>query len=300
MRRMLACAVLLLGAGCAALGAGPERDGAPGARGAISAADGARLTEAELASALAEANIVILGEIHDNPLHHLRQARLVRQLQPQGIAFEMIPAASEEGIQVFLAEGGVPERIGPAIGWKRLGWPKWKTYAPIFAAAPGAYIAGGGVAREDLLVAGEIGAAAAYGPGAWKVGLGRPLDGKLRAALEDEMMAAHCSRLPREVAAQLVEAQRLRDASFAVAVLRALAASGGTRAVLITGDGHARTDRGVPAYLRVAVPELKVLSVGMLELPPDADPIATARDQPYDFVWFSAPVSRDDPCAQFG
>ena len=33
------------------------------------------------------------------------EARLVRQLRPRGIAFEMVPQASEEGIQVFLAQG---------------------------------------------------------------------------------------------------------------------------------------------------------------------------------------------------
>jgi uncharacterized iron-regulated protein len=295
MRRMLACAILLAAAGCAILGpAVRERPGT------ILAADGTELTEAELASALAPANIVILGEVHDNPVHHARQARLVRQLQPQGIAFEMIPAASEEGIHVFLAQGGAPDQIGPAIGWERMGWPDWRIYAPIFNAAAGAYIAGGGVARGVLRAAGEIGAAAAYGPGAWKIGLGQPLDAAVQAEFEDEMIAAHCNRLSRQVAARLVEAQRLRDARFAYAALWALAMGGGDRAVLITGDGHARTDRGVPAYLRVAAPELKVLSVGMLELPPGADPVAAAQGQPYDFVWFSRPVDRGDPCAQFG
>jgi uncharacterized iron-regulated protein len=121
----------------------------------------------------------------------------------------------------------------------------------------------------------------------------------MRAEIEDEMIAVHCNQLPRRVAAALVESQRLRDARFAAAVLRGLAMSGGTRAVLITGNGHARTDRGVPVYLREAVPELAVLSVGMLELPPGADPVAAAAGQPFDFVWFSQPVARDDPCAQF-
>jgi hypothetical protein len=70
--------------------------------------------------------------------------------------------------------------------------------------------------------------------------------------------------------------------------------------VLITGNGHARGDRGVPAYLRLAKPEAKVLSVGMIELQPGADPAAAARGLPFDYIWLSDPAKREDPCAGFG
>ena len=32
-------------------------------------------------------------------------------------------------------------------------WPAWKMYAPIFIAAEGAYVAGGGVPRPELALA---------------------------------------------------------------------------------------------------------------------------------------------------
>ena len=121
--------------------------------------------------------------------------------------------------------------------------------------------------------------------------------------VEDEMIAAHCNKLPRQAAGGMVEAQRLRDARFAAAVRRALAEGGGERAVLITGNGHARTDRGVPAYLRQAAPGVSVLSVGMVEMEPGADPAAdpaiTARGLPFDYIWFSDPAKRTDPCAGY-
>jgi hypothetical protein len=173
-------------------------------------------------------------------------------------------------------------------------------YEPIFKAAKGAYVAGGGVARTDLRLAMRTGAIVAYGRGAAGLGLAQPLDPATRTEIEDEMIAAHCNMLPREAAGGMVEAQRLRDARFAAAAFRAFAAGGGQRAVLITGNGHARTDRGVPAYLRRAEPGLKVLSVGMFELAPGADPVAAASGLPYDYIWFSDPVERADPCAGFG
>jgi hypothetical protein len=70
--------------------------------------------------------------------------------------------------------------------------------------------------------------------------------------------------------------------------------------VLITGNGHARTDRGAPAYLRLVTPRLTVLSVGMIELERGVDPGVAARRLPFDYVWFSEPIERADPCAGFG
>jgi uncharacterized iron-regulated protein len=281
LRPILASIALLLAAGCASVV--PEQPGV------IIGPGGGVLTEAELVAALGQAQIVVIGEVHDSPVHHARQARLVRALQPQGIAFEMVPDASEEGIQVFLAEGGARGEIGPAIGWDRLGWPDWKLYAPVFEAAPGAYVAGGGVARRELRAAVELGAATVYGVGASDVGLDQPLDPVTQVEVEDEMIAAHCNKLPREAAVNMVETQRLRDARFAAAARRALAEGGGGRAVLITGNGHARTDRGVPAFLRLAVPKISVLSV-----------VTEARGLPFDYIWISDPTKRPDPCIGFG
>ncbi len=292
LRRILACIALLLATGCASLA--PERPGV------IIGPGGAVLSEAGLVVVLKQAQIVVLGEVHDNRVHHARQARLVRQLRPQGIAFEMVPGASEEGIQVFLTEGGARGAIGPAIGWNRMGWPDWKTYAPVFEAAPGAYIAGGGALRSEIRLAIEDGAASAYGAGASNLGLDRPLEPAVQIELEDEMIAAHCNKLPRPAAAGMVEGQRLRDARFATATLRALSRGGGGRAVLITGNGHARNDRGVPAYLRLTKPEVKVLSVGMIELTPGADAAAAAEGLPFDYIWLSDPAKRTDPCISFG
>src|SRR5512133_3700789 len=50
--------------------------------------------EASLVSALAGARTVLLGEVHDNPDHHVLQARLLRALAGAGrtpkVAFEML------------------------------------------------------------------------------------------------------------------------------------------------------------------------------------------------------------------
>ena len=93
----------------------------------------------------------------------------------------------------------------------------------------------------------------------------------------------------------MVQAQRLRDAGLARAVLQAMDATGGPVAV-ITGTGHARTDTGIPAALAQAAPQLQVLSIGQIEAAPDT---AIETAPPYDLWIITTPTPRADPCAVF-
>jgi hypothetical protein len=137
-----------------------------------------------------------------------------------------------------------------------------------------------------------------------RYGLDAPLAPAELAAATAEQVAAHCGAIPEPVAAMMVEAQRLRDAAFADAALRARALGDGAVAV-IAGAGHARADRGVPAALRVAEPGLRVASLALVEVTAgEADwrAYAAEGDGPplFDYLWFTAPHPRPDPCAAFG
>ncbi len=257
-----------------------------------------RVDREELAVRVDGADIVILGEVHDNPAHHRAQAWAVGRLRPAGMAFEMIPRASEGGIRTLLAEGGTPAEIGPAIGWEQIGWPDWELYRPVFDAWQARVYTGGALPGHALRDASARGAAAAATDRRFAPVLAKPLDAATQSAVEDEMVAAHCDKLPRATASGMVEVQRLRDASFASAALRAWATGGG-QTVLITGNGHARNDRGVPVYLRAVAPGLRVASVGLLETDAGAGALEAYGELPYDYVWFTAPAERPDPCAAF-
>lgn len=260
-----------------------------GAEGEI-CAGGALTDEAAMISALRGADIVIPGETHDNPAHHRWQAKLAAELAPRTIAFEMIPEAREADANAAQAEG---RDIGEAIDWAGSGWPDWAMYRQIIDAAPGALITGGGRDRETIRLAAAEGAAAAFGPGAARFGLDSPLAPDVLASMLAEQQSAHCGMMPEEMLPRMVEVQRLRDAAFAAAALRGVEEAG-TPAFLITGSGHARNDRGAPAYLHEAAPGLKVISVGLIEAgtPPE-------RATLYDFAIFTAAQSREDPCAAF-
>ncbi|MEM8755413.1 MAG: ChaN family lipoprotein, partial [Pseudomonadota bacterium] len=108
----------------------------------------------------------------------------------------------------------------------------------------------------------------------------------------EEQRIAHCDALPTAMLPGMAEAQQLRDAAFADAVLR-LVEAGHRPVVLITGNGHARTDRGSPFYLKRAAPDLNVVSVGLIEV--DGSPARA----PFDAAIHTEPFDRGDPCEAF-
>ena len=229
------------------------------------------------------ADVYVLGEIHDVAQHHVNQARAVAAVRPRAVVWEMLDAAQAGAV----VPGASVEDLDRAIGWSGRGWPELALYHPIFQAAAGARHFGADVARGDLRRAMEAGAAAVIGTG---FGLEAALAPDDQAAREAEQDEAHCGALPAEMLPGMVEAQRLRDAAPARAVLEAVATVG-PPVVVITGSGHARKDTGVPAVLRAAAPDLRVLSVGQLEGDTDT--------APFDLWLVTPPVAREDPCAAF-
>ncbi len=239
---------------------------------------------------LPPADIVVLGEVHDNPAQHRNQARAVRALQPRALVFEMLVPAQLPAI--------TPDRrldrqaLARALNWKKSGWPDFAMYFPIFQAAPRARIYAGNLPRKQIRKAISDGAAGVFGAGAARYGLDQPLPQPQNDRRIQGQREAHCNALPEDMLGGMVEAQRLRDASIARAAIRAFRETGGPVAV-ITGNGHARRDWGVPAMIAQAAPALKVLSIGQLEQAPDKPP-------PYDLWLLTKPAQRDDPCEVFG
>ncbi len=240
------------------------------------------------------AEVVILGEIHDNPQHHENQTQIVRALAPDALVFEMIPQALEAVVNELRASGAPRHEISAALDWPASGWPDFDLYAPVLEAAPNARIFGAQQSAEDIRRAADEGAAAAFGLDAAAYGLDVPLSEADQLRREQEMADAHCGALPETSLPAMVEVQRFRDATLADAALWARTLSGlEGQVVVITGNGHADTTNGVPALIALANPEVSVVSLGQLESDPGYG------DMPFDAYVTAAPPERDDPCAVF-
>ncbi len=234
-------------------------------------------------------DVVVLGEVHDNPAHHVLQAQRVVTLQPKAIVFEML--TPEQAKKVSPELRGDAAALAVALGWAESGWPDFAMYYPIFAAAPEAAIYGAQVPRDKARAVFETGLAASFGEDPARYDLDRPLPGDQQAAREALQMSAHCDALPEDILPGMVEIQRLRDGVLARAVVEALGETGGP-VVVITGNGHARRDWGMPAVLSFAQGDLEILVVGQTE---DDRPL----EGEFDEVISAPAAERTDPCAAF-
>ncbi|MRU16614.1 hypothetical protein FDP25_14325 [Roseovarius sp. A21] len=225
-----------------------------------------------------QAEIVILGEVHDNANAHRGQARALRDLAPTAVVFEMLTA---EDAQQATANPGLLPTI-----WQDSDWPDYSLYKPIFDALGTARIIGAAAPRDTIRTAYTEGPAALFGAQAPRYGLDKALPEDQQATRENLQFDAHCKAMPHDMMAGLVAVQRYRDAVFARAALNALDTYGPPVAV-IAGNGHARTDWGIPALIAQAAPGVTTHSTGFVE---------AATDMPFDTLHIVPQAKRDDPC----
>lgn len=266
--------------------------GVPAAGRILDARSGESISRDDVTQRAIAAQYVILGEVHDNAVHHHLQSEILQALLRSGrspaLAMEQFDLDNQPALEAARTRGERnPERLADAGHFDRKGW-HWPQYKPLIALA----------ASNDLpLLAANL----SREEGRELVKSGRPAQGlpaltpSQRVALERDIIDGHCGIRPSEsVLAGMVEAQRARDARMAK-VLERVGESG---AVLIAGKGHARRDRGVPSYMQAELQQ-KLLSIGFEEVGPDGTASRTDFAGIYDVVWFTPRAAREDPCRNF-
>lgn len=250
----------------------------------VEAASGRELTPAQLLVAMRESDFVLLGERHDNPLHHRRRGELLAAL---GAGAVVVAEQMPRGRRVAAGDALLP-RLQQA-GFEATAW-QWPLHQGLFepVLAAGLTLLGGNAPRE------QVRQVARAGEAAWPAELkplldAAPLPDAARAALDDDLVAGHCGQLAAGRVPAMRAAQRLRDASL----LQAMLDAGGRPTVLVAGNGHVRTDHGVPQLLRIARPRSRWIAVGFVE--------GDAGDgvSPYTHLWLTPVMQREDPCAGF-
>ena len=268
--------------------------------------------EVKIAEAFQHANILMLGEVHDNQEHHVLQARLVKSpkiIGPAAVVFEQIRADQQGALDKFVDFNAHARRLGTTgdllefLDWKNSPWAKTADYRPLFEAVVSARlpIYPGDPPREVIRKAAKEGSGAALSAGdRARLWLDKPLGPAQDAASLADIEASHCGMIPKSAQPNMAAAQRYRDAHMADALIRAANSHGS--AILIAGNGHVRTDRGVPWYIRQRAPERKVVSVMLVEVEAGQnDPETYVPRDPdgkpaTDFIIFTPKAERTDPC----
>ena len=285
--------LVALAAGCA------TRPAAPAAlEGRIWDVRGERfIGKDELLGRLRAARHRMLGEAHDHPLHHeLRASLLAELVAGADVFFEQFDREHDEALAEAQRRGADADALAKAGRMDR-GW-SWPAHRPLVGAAlaAGARVRAANLSNAD---ARRIAAAGALGPR--DEAIARAMERAdwppwREAALRTDIHESHCRMLPEKQAPAMALTQRARDAAIALAISSARGAT-----LLIAGNGHVRRDLGVPLYLP---PGEKALSVGFLETrAAETDPRGYAYgaggEASYDYVWFTAPHPRPDPCLAF-
>ena len=262
--------------------------------------------ERELRDAVVAARVVLIGEQHDNPDHHVLQARLLGELVSAGqrpaVVFEMIDVDKQPLVaQARRAHPDDPQALARALDWEHSGWPAFPLYRPVFARALRARlpILGAGIDRSAATRIVHQGVSALPNALVRTFALDQPLAPDLLAKCRQEMAEVHCGLLPPSMLDGMVLVQRARDAYLAERLHAGIELAG--RAVLIAGSGHVRDDRGVPTALAAAY-GTSALAIGLVEVedgvsrPERYAANYDARRLPFGYVWFTPRANDVDHC----
>ncbi|MCP5271770.1 MAG: ChaN family lipoprotein [Burkholderiaceae bacterium] len=232
---------------------------------------------------------VLLGEVHDNADGHaLRLAAvdawLARGARP-AIVLEMFDRGDQAAIDRLQAARAAPDgrafvdavlAARPA-GASRGGWD-WRFYRPFIDRA---------LHLGLPLVAANVGRAegrALMRDGLAVHGFEADVPPDVLAAHTHSIEASHCGHVGADLAARMALIQVARDQQMA----RAVEAHIDRGVLLLAGNGHVRTDVGVPRWLSPAA-RARCQAIGVLE----AGDTTTA----YDRIVHVPAARRADPCA---
>ena len=241
--------------------------------------------------------IVLLGEVHDNPVQHRLRLEVLRRAFEAGwrpaIAMEQFDRENQVDIERArmerpLDENYLIEKAATEHGKSINGW-NWEYYRPYVALALqyDVPLLAANLSRSDAQKIVEHGYSAVFDDSmARLLGLDRDRP-SLLVAQENEIDVGHCHALPKEQLPAMARAQLARDAVMA-GVLREHAARG---VVLLAGDGHARRDIGVPTWFD-PLTLARVFAVAFLERGDPAPPASA-----FDAVVTTDAAPRPDPCA---
>lgn len=250
------------------------------------------------------ADIVLLGETHDNSDHHAIEVAFLEALaKNQSPVLVMEQYDLEQQAALDAVAGPEQSEIARLEALQRMmgkGW-EWPGYRALLAAAVHRDIpVVAANASRNLLRQVSNQGFTALGPGRSEaLQLDTGWSAAQQTLLSSEIADGHCGSLPPEAVAAIALAQRARDAIMADRIL----AHPTTPVLAILGRGHVRRDLGVPVYLGQRAGNRRFISVGLVETAESA--VASDYDNGrlgalYDFVLFTKPLIRKtDPCTAF-
>ncbi|MEL6947038.1 MAG: ChaN family lipoprotein [Pseudomonadota bacterium] len=265
----------------------------------------------KVTKSIQSADLVVVGETHDNTDHHAVQALVAQVLRDRAklhtVVWEMVSLRLQPALDQF-AKGTIDsEDLEAALEWEKRGWGAFDTRLPLFKLAKedGAFLLSGNANRDTVRAIGRNGRAALPDRLAKSAGFAFPFDDQQQKTLLADMATSHCNMLPEKLLPNLALVQRLRDGLMArQAIDSIMDGTNNSAGLVITGNGHARKDRGVPYFAKQINSGAFQTVIGLIDVAKGKNafadyPLTDENGAPlYDFVLFTPAASVGDPCEE--
>ena len=245
----------------------------------------------DLIAAIQDADIILLGEIHDNLFQHRARADLVSKIQSK--EFAIVSEHLVSGSKITYSGSLLADL--ETIGFNRKAW-SWPVHEVLYKkfeelSLP---VFGGNLSKKDI---NNIYSGIGFSQSDTLTPTVKrsALDSQLKDKLINALVAGHCGVVEEDLLSFMFKVQRLRDASLAYIATKV------APAIVIAGNGHVRRDYGVPQILKKINPNSNVISIAFLErdkLSETTDNLIEKlfKDADTDYIWLTEAVSRIDPC----
>ena len=262
-----------------------------------------------IAARVPPVQVVYLGESHDNPYHHLDQARVIEAMLAGGarpaLAFEMLVQTQQEVVDAAMLGSAGGAALGTLLRWDERGWPAFDMYRPLFD-----------LARRDGLPVVALDLDQSVARRIAKSGLGALAaeernrlasrltpDPRREHGIARDIEAAHCGLLPAGAVPGMVDAWHARNVTMARRILQALERA--PQVVVIVGRGH-QAPGGLADQVDALRPGTRQLIVDLVEAGGEGPGQAGSDDRMLwrmagqsvgRIVWPTRRIERPDPCA---
>lgn len=253
------------------------------------------LSKSDFLKRLENADLILLGETHDNRTHHLLEIMITQHLITtdwlKQLSLEMLtPQQKANANQIYhlnhnqaLPYNLTLDELKTAFLWSDYGWP-WEDYYQVLAAAQthAIPIEPANINKQQIMsIYQGADTSVALKPNATQT-----------AALIDSIVDSHCGQIDKKQAVPMVNIQLAKDQAMANSLSKKT-----TGALLIAGAFHVRKDLSVPLHLQSTNSSKNILVIGMVEKTDEE--MTEDFSSRYDIVIFTQPQKRDDPCDVF-
>jgi uncharacterized iron-regulated protein len=241
-------------------------------------------------------NLILLGETHSNPDHHILQAQIIKTLVDAGSAPKIVMEMLEYDER--LVNESSHEALSQALQASSPRWD-WPLYEPITHIVQRKQLPlWGGNLDDATLDTIRQQKSCQFSLAGKTMNICQALPTPAVELIKQLIYASHCEYMPLQHTQGMANAQIAKDMAF---TNKLVSAGLHDKAVLIAGSVHVRKDIGVPVHLESL--GLSALSIGYISVHPDfelaSDYTSGDNARSFDVLVFTPSDRNQDPCEEF-